>query len=67
MDSKIAIFSVLALAMAFAVAFPMGPATAEDAGAPEEGGEGHNDEKHEGKTCPFKDRQGAFVIPGFEL
>lgn len=55
MDSKIAIFSILALAAIFAMALPMDTAVAQTSDVYPDG-EGEDGE-HEGKSCPFKNKK----------
>ena len=59
MNSKIAMFSILALAAIFAMALPIDSAVAQtsDVSPDGEGGDG----EHEGKSCPFKDKKRASV------
>jgi len=59
MDSKIVMFSILALAAIFAMALPMDSAVAQTSYVSPDGEEG--DGEHEGKSCPFKDKKRASV------
>ncbi len=60
MDSKIAMFSILALAAIFAMALPIDSAVAQtsDVSPDGEGGDG----EHEGKSCPFKNKTASVDI-----
>ncbi len=61
MDSKIAMFSILAIAAIFAMALPMDSAVAQTSDiSPDDEGE-YKDGDHEGKSCPFKDKKRASV------
>ena len=60
MDSKIAMFSILALAAIFAMALPMDSAVAQTSDVSPDG-EGE-DGKHEGKSCPFKNKTASVDI-----
>ncbi len=52
MDSKIAMFSILALAAIFSMALPMDSVYAETTDILPVGQDG----EHEGKSCPFKNK-----------
>ena len=61
MDSKIAMFSILALAAIFAMALPMDTAIAQTSDvSPDSEGE-YKDGDREGKSCPFKDKKSSSV------
>ncbi len=64
MDSKIAMFSILALAAIFAMALPIDSVVAQtsDVSPDGEGGDG----EHEGKSCPFKNKT-ASVNAGLNI
>lgn len=66
MDSKIAMFSILALAAIFAMAFPMDTAVAQTTNVSPDGEGEYKDGDHDGeykdgddkgKPCPFKNKQ----------
>jgi len=61
MDSKIAMFSILALAAIFAMALPMDTAVAQSSEISPDGEGEYKDGEHEGKSCPFKDKKRASV------
>jgi hypothetical protein len=61
MNSKIAIFSVLALAAIFAMLLPMDSAVAQTSDISPDGEGEYKDGDHEGKSCPFKDKKRASV------
>jgi len=61
MDSKIAMFSVLALAAIFAMILPMDSAVAQTSDISPDGEGEYKDGEHEGKSCPFKDKKRASV------
>ncbi|MDH3656911.1 MAG: hypothetical protein OEM77_02090 [Nitrosopumilus sp.] len=62
MDSKIAMFSILALAAIFAMMLPMDSAIAQTSNVSPNGeGEYKDGERKEGKSCPFKDKKNASV------
>jgi len=66
MDSKIAMFSILALAAIFAMALPMDTAVAQTNDvSPDSEGE-YKDGDHEGKSCPFKNKT-ASVNTGLNI
>ena len=56
MDSKIAMFSILALAAIFAMALPMDTAVAQTTDVSPDGEGEYKDGDHEGKSCPFKNK-----------
>jgi hypothetical protein len=56
MDSKIAMFSILALAAIFAMALPMDSAVAQTSDISPDGEGENKDGDHEGKSCPFKNK-----------
>ncbi len=56
MDSKIAMFSILALAAIFAMALPMDTAVAQTSDVSPDGEGEYKDGNHEGKSCPFKNK-----------
>jgi len=60
-DSKITMFSILALAAIFAMALPMDSATAQTSNVSPDGEGEYKDGEHEGKSCPFKDKKSASV------
>ena len=62
MDSKIAMFSILALAAIFAMALPMDYVYAQTSDIIPDGEDGDN----EGKSCPFKNKT-ASVNPGLNI
>ena len=61
MDSKIAMFSILALAAIFAMALPMDTAVAQSSEISPDGEGEYKDGEYEGKSCPFKDKKRASV------
>ncbi len=61
MDSKIAMFSILAIAAIFAMALPMDSAVAQTSDISPDGEGEYKDGDHEGKSCPFKDKKRASV------
>ena len=61
MNSKIAMFSVLALAAIFAMILPMDSAVAQTSDISPDGEGEYKDGEHEGKSCPFKDKKRASV------
>jgi hypothetical protein len=61
MNSKIAMFSVLALAAIFAMLLPMDSAVAQTSDISPDGEGEYKDGDHEGKSCPFKDKKRASV------
>jgi hypothetical protein len=61
MDSKIAMFSILALTAIFAMALPMDSAVAQTSDISPDGEGEYKDGDHEGKSCPFKDKKRASV------
>lgn len=52
MDSKVVIFSILAMAAIFAIALPMDSVYAQISDISTDGEDG----EHEGKSCPFKNK-----------
>ena len=66
MDSKIAMFSILALAAIFAMALPMDTAVAQTTDVSPDGEGEYKDGEHEGKSCPFKNKT-ASVNAGLNL
>jgi hypothetical protein len=56
MDSKIAMFSILALAAIFAMALPMDTAVAQTTDVSPDGEGEYKDGDREGKSCPFKNK-----------
>ena len=66
MDSKIAIFSILALAAIFAMALPMDTAVAQTTDISPDGEGEYDDGEHEGKSCPFKNKT-ASVNTGLNI
>ena len=62
MDSKIAMFSILALAAIFAMALPMDSVYAQTSDIIPDGEDGDN----EGKSCPSKNKT-ASVNPGLNI
>ncbi len=67
MDSKIAMFSILALAAIFAMALPMDSAVAQTSDISPDGEGEYKDGDHEGKSCPFKDKKRASVNTGLNI
>ena len=65
MDSKIAMFAVLAFAAVFAMMTPMDFAVAESTTATPDG-EGEDGE-HKGKSCPVTGKIKASIIPGIGI
>ena len=61
MNSKIAMFSVLALAAIFAMLLPMDSAVAQTSDISPDGEGEYKEGEHEGKSCPFKDKKRASV------
>ena len=61
MNSKIAMFSILALAAIFAMLLPMDSAVAQTSDISPDGEGEYKDGEHEGKSCPFKDKKRASV------
>ncbi len=61
MNSKIAMFSILALAAIFAMLLPMDSAVAQTSEISPDGEGEYKDGEHEGKSCPFKDKKRASV------
>ena len=66
MDSKIAMFSILALAAIFAMALPMDTAVAQTSDISPDGEGEYKDGDHEGKSCPFKNKT-ASVNTGLNI
>ena len=66
MDSKIAMFSILALAAIFAMALPMDSAVAQTSDVSPDGEGEYKDGNHEGKSCPFKNKT-ASVDTGLNI
>jgi hypothetical protein len=66
MDSKIAMFSILALAAIFAMALPMDTAVAQTSDVSPDGEGEYKDGNHEGKSCPFKNKT-ASVNAGLNI
>ena len=66
MDSKIAMFSILALAAIFAMALPMDTAVAQTTEVSPDGEGEYKDGDHEGKSCPFKNKT-ASVNTGLNI
>jgi len=66
-NSKIAMFSVLALAAIFAMALPMDSAIAQTSDLSPDGEGEYKDGDHEGKSCPFKDKKSASVDVGLNI
>ena len=66
MDSKIAMFSILALAAIFAMALPMDSAVAQTSDISPDGEGEYKDGDHEGKSCPFKNKT-ASVNTGLNI
>ncbi len=62
MDSKIAMFSILALAAIFAMALPMDIAVAQTPDVSPDGEGEYKDGDHEGKSCPFKNKTASVNI-----
>ncbi len=62
MDSKIAMFSILALAAIFAMALPMDTAVAQTYEISADGEGEYKDGNHEGKSCPFKNKTASVNI-----
>jgi len=58
MDSKIAMFSILALAAIFAMALPMDSVYAQTSDIIPDGEDG----EHEGKSCPSKNKTTSVSI-----
>ena len=66
MDSKIAMFSILALAAIFAMALPMDTAVAQTSDVSPDGEGEYKDGNHEGKSCPLKNKT-ASVNAGLNI
>ena len=66
MDSKIAMFSILALAAIFAMVLPMDSAVAQTSDISPDGEGEYKDGDHEGKSCPFKNKT-ASVNTGLNI
>ncbi|GEM_PF-2799591 len=66
MDTKIAMFSILALAAIFAMALPMDTALAQTTDVSPDGEGEYKDGDHEGKSCPFKNKT-ASVNAGLNI
>ncbi len=62
MDSKIAMFSILALAAIFAMALPIDTAVAQTPDVSPDGEGEYKDGDHEGKSCPFKNKTASVNI-----
>ena len=62
MDSKIAMFSILALAAIFAMALPMDTAVAQTSDVSPDGEGEYKDGDREGKSCPFKNKTASVNI-----
>ena len=67
MDSKIAMFSVLALAAIFTMMLPMDSATAQTSNVSPDGEGEYKDGGHEGKSCPFKDKKSTSINAGLNI
>ncbi len=65
-DSKTAMFSILALAAIFAMALPMDSAVAQTSDISPDGEGEYKDGDHEGKSCPFKNKT-ASVNTGLNI
>ncbi len=66
MDSKIAMFSILALAAIFAMALPMDTAVAQTTDVSPDGESEYKDRDHDRKACPFKNKT-ASVDTGLNI
>jgi hypothetical protein len=66
MDSKITMFSILALAAIFAMALPMDAAVAQTTDVSPDGEGEYKDGDREGKSCPFKNKT-ASVNTGLNI
>ncbi len=66
MDSKIAMFSILAIAAIFAMALPMNSAVAQTSDISPDGEGEYKDGDHDGKSCPFKNKT-ASVNTGLNI
>jgi len=66
-DSKIAMFLVLALAAIFAMALPMDSAIAQTSDVSPDGEGEYKDGDHEGKSCPFKNKKSASIDVGLNI
>ncbi len=67
MNSKIAMFSILALAAIFAMVLPMDSAVAQTSDVSPDGEGEYKDGDHEGKSCPFKNKKTASVNTGLNI
>ncbi len=67
MNSKIAMFSVIALAAIFAMLLPMDSAVAQTSNISPDGEGEYKDGEHEGKSCPFKDKKRASVNADLDI
>ena len=65
-NSKIAMFSVLALAAIVAMLLPMDSAVAQTSDISPDGEGEYKDGDHEGKSCPFKNKT-ASVNTGLNI
>lgn len=66
-NSKIAMFSIFALAAIFAMVIPMNSALAQASDASPDGEGEYKDGDHEGKSCPSKDKKSASVDAGLNI
>jgi hypothetical protein len=66
MDSKIAMFSILALVAIFAMALPMDTAVAQTTDVSPDGEGEYKDGDNKGKSCPFKNKT-ASVNTGLNI
>lgn len=67
MNSKIALFTLLAIAATFAMVTPMDYAIAQTSDAAPDGEGQYKDGEHEGKSCPNKERKNASANSGLEI
>jgi len=67
MDSKIVMFTVLALASVFALMAPLDVAVAQTTDIIPDGDGEYKDGSHEGKSCPSKEKKTESLTSGFNI
>lgn len=67
MNSKIVLFTVLAVAAVFAMISPIDYAVAQTSDSMPDGEGEYKDGEHEGKSCPNKERKNASTNTGLGI
>ena len=67
MNAKIALFTVLAVAAVFAMITPIDYAVAQTSDSMSDDEDEYKDGKHEGKSCPNKERKSASTNTGLGI